>query len=203
MPGSVKGPSFERYSVRLNSGFTWGRHRPAGQGICAAARLDHATTQFAGVIASNRYALVASYADNFTEANGNNRGPIYEVRFSGANKTGGQDFPGAAEGNERAQFFGPSGIGFTDVSLTPLTGTFTPTTMRRPLRHERIAELAGEGIRWRDPGRCQSFKNAADLSELRARDAYFNNFISPRNEFRPIPQTEIDIDKNLPQNSHY
>jgi hypothetical protein len=279
----------------------------------------NASTQFAEVIASNRYSLVAEYSDNFTEANENNSESIYEVQFSGVNKTFGQDFPGAAEGNERAQFFGPPGIGFTDVevrpwllqefsdrtatggsdprrdatlfsavgtptvygrpftgtannglninparvlwrkyqndrtrgfedffsginirliryadvllmqaealnelgrpaealplinqvrqrpsvNLTPLTGSFTQTTMRQQLRHERITELAGEGMRWSDLVRYQSFKNATDLSELRARDADFNNFISPRNELLPIPQTEIDIDKNLRQNPGY
>jgi hypothetical protein len=277
----------------------------------------NASTQFAEVISSNRYSLVANYADNFTEANENNSESIYEVQFSGVNKTFGQDFPGAAEGNERAQFFGPPGIGFTDVevrpwlfqefsdrtatggsdprrdatlfsavgtptlygraftgpnslnidpnrvlwrkyqndrtrgfedffsginirliryadvllmqaealnelgrpaealplinqvrqrpsvNLTPLTGTFTQVTMRQKLRHERITELAGEGMRWSDLVRYQSFKNADDLSELRARDADFNNFISPRNELLPIPQTEIDIDKNLRQNPGY
>jgi tetratricopeptide (TPR) repeat protein len=279
----------------------------------------NASAQFAEVIASNRYSLVAEYSDNFTEANENNSESIYEVQFSGVNKTFGQDFPGAAEGNERAQFFGPPGIGFTDVevrpwlfsefsdrtaaggsdprrdatlfsavgtptiygrpfagtannglninlarvlwrkyqndrtrgfedffsginirliryadvllmqaealnelgrpaealplinqvrqrpsvNLTPLTGTFTQATMRQQLRHERITELAGEGMRWSDLVRYQSFKNTVDLSELRARDADFNNFISPRNELLPIPQTEIDIDKNLRQNPGY
>jgi hypothetical protein len=274
-----------------------------------------ASTQFAEIISSNRYSLVSEYSDNFTEANENNSESIYEVQFSSVNKTFGQDFAGAAEGNERAQFFGPPGIGFTDVeirpwlfsefsdrtatggsdprrdatmfsavgtptlygrsftggtnslninpsrllwrkyqndrtrgfedffsginirliryadvllmqaealnelgrpadavplinrvrqrpsvNLTPLTGSFTQATMREQLRHERITELAGEGMRWGDLVRYQSFKSADGLNELRARDADFNNFISPRNELLPIPQTEIDIDKNLKQN---
>jgi tetratricopeptide (TPR) repeat protein len=293
-----------------------------------------ASAQFGELISANRYSLVANYADNFTEANENNSESIYEVQFSGVNKTFGQDFVGAAEGNERSQFFGPPGIGFTDVevrpwllqefsdrtatgrtdprrdvtmfsatgtprlyqykkfntdsiangavvvkgpddrpinlninpnrvlwrkyqndrtrtfedffssinvrliryadvllmqaealnelgrpadalplinqvrqrpsvNLTPLTGSFTQATMRQQLRHERITELAGEGMRWSDLVRYQSFKNADGLSELRARDADFNNFISPRNELLPIPQTEIDIDKNLRQNPGY
>jgi len=275
-----------------------------------------ASAQFTEIIGANRYSLVSNYADNFTEANENNSESIYEVQFSGVNKTFGQDFVGAAEGNERAQFFGPPGIGFTDVevrpwlfsefsdrtatggsdprrdatlfsavgtptiygrpfagtannglninpnrvlwrkyqndrsrgfedffsginirliryadvllmqaealnelgrpadalplinqvrqrpsvNLTPLTGTYTQATMRQQLRHERITELAGEGMRWSDLVRYQSFKTPEGLSELRARDADFNNFISPRNELLPIPQTEIDIDKNLRQN---
>jgi len=275
-----------------------------------------ASTQFGELISANNYSLVSNYADNFTEANENNSESIYEVQFSGVNKTFGQDFVGAAEGNERAQFFGPPGIGFTDVevrswlfqefsdrtatggsdprrdatvfsavgtptiygrpftgtangglninssrvlwrkyqndrtrgfedffsginirliryadvllmqaealnelgrpadalplinqvrqrpsvNLTPLTGTYTQATMRQQLRHERITELAGEGMRWSDLVRYQSFKTPEGLSELRTRDADFSNFISPRNELLPIPQTEIDIDKNLRQN---
>ena len=76
-----------------------------------------ASTQFAEVIASNTYSLVPDYSDNFTENNENNSESIYEVQFSAANKTFGQDFAGATEGNERAQFFGPPGIGFTDVEV--------------------------------------------------------------------------------------
>ncbi len=276
---------------------------------------QNASTQFGEIISSNRYSLVSEYSDNFTEANENNSESIYEVQFSSVNKTFGQDFVGAAEGNERAQFFGPPGIGFTDVeirpwlfsefsdrtttggsdprrdatmfsavgtpmlygrsftgganslninpsrllwrkyqndrtrgfedffsginirliryadvllmqaealnelgrpadavplinqvrqrpsvNLTPLTGTFTQATMREQLRHERITELAGEGMRWSDLVRYRLFKSADGLNELRARDADFNNFISPRNELLPIPQSEIDIDKNLKQN---
>ena len=273
-----------------------------------------ASKQFAEVIGSGKYALVANYADNFTENNENNSESIYEVQFSGVNKTFGQDFPGAAEGNERAQFFGPPGIGFTDVevrrwlfqeysdtrvgggvdprrdatmfsatgtptlygkafagvgglninptrllwrkyqndrtrtfedffsginirliryadvllmqaeaqnelgqpaaalplinqvrqrssvNLTPLGGTFTQDAMREQLRHERITELAGEGTRWSDIVRYGLFDTAAGLNELRARDADFNNFISPKNKLLPIPQTDIDIDKSLRQN---
>jgi tetratricopeptide (TPR) repeat protein len=271
-----------------------------------------ASAQFTEVINSNQYSLVPNYSDNFTEANENNSESVYEVQFSGVNKTFGQDFVGAAEGNERAQFFGPPGIGFTDVevrrwlfqeytdqtttggvdprrdatmfsaigtptlygkafvgptglninpsrllwrkyqndrtrnfedffsginirliryadvllmqaealneqdqpaaalplinqvrarvNLTPLTGTFDKATMRDQLRHERITELAGEGMRWSDLVRYELFKTPAGLNELKARDADFNNFVSPKNELLPIPQTEIDIDKNLQQN---
>lgn len=275
-----------------------------------------ASKQFAEVIGSGKYALVNNYADNFTENNENNSESIYEVQFSGVNKTFGQDFAGAAEGNERAQFFGPPGIGFTDVevrrwlfqeyydqtatggvdprrdntifsavgtptlygktfvgvganslninptrllwrkyqndrtrnfedffsginirliryadvllmqaealneqgqtaaaiplinqvrqrpsvNLTPLTGSFTKEAMREQLRHERITELAGEGMRWSDLVRYGLFDSAAGLNELRARDADFNNFVSPKNKLLPIPQSEIDIDKNLRQN---
>ena len=273
-----------------------------------------ASAQFGEVISSGKYSLVPNYADNFTENNENNSESIYEVQFSGVNKNFGQDYAGGAEGNERAQFFGPPGIGFTDVDvrrwlfqeytdqttagavdprrdatmfsavgtpfiygkafvgpaglninpsrllwrkyqndrtrnfedffsginirliryadvllmqaealnelgqtsdalplinqvrqrpsvgLTPLAGPFTKETMRDQLRHERITELAGEGTRWSDLVRYGLFDTADGLNELRARDPDFNNFISPKNKLLPIPQTDIDIDKNLKQN---
>lgn len=276
-----------------------------------------ASTQLGEVISSNRYSLVNEYSDNFTEANENNSESIYEVQFSGVNKTFGQDFAGAAEGNERAQFFGPPGIGFTDVevrrwlfneftdktatggtdprrdatifsavgtptlygkafvgptglninpsrllwrkyqndrtrnfedffsginirliryadvllmqaealnelgrpadalalinrvrqrpsvNLVPLTGTFTQAAMRTQLRHERVTELAGEGSRWGDLVRYGLFDSADGLAELRARDADFNNFITPKNKLLPLPQSDIDIDRNLKQNPGY
>jgi hypothetical protein len=86
------------------------------------------------------------------------------------------------------------------VNLTPLNGTFTQDAMREQLRHERNTELAGEGTRWSDLVRYGLFDTAAGLNELRARDADFNNFISPKNKLLPIPQTDIDIDKSLRQN---
>jgi hypothetical protein len=48
-------------------------------------------------------------------ANENNSESLFEVQFSDVSTTPGQDFAGAGEGNERAQFFGPPGVGYTDV----------------------------------------------------------------------------------------
>ncbi|RYY14631.1 MAG: RagB/SusD family nutrient uptake outer membrane protein, partial [Cytophagaceae bacterium] len=110
-----------------------------------------ASTQFAEIINSNRYSLVNAYSDNFTEANENNSESIYEVQFSGVNKTFGQDFPGAAEGNERAQFFGPPGIGFTDVEV------------RRWLFNEFNDQTAAGGA---DPRRATTLFSAVDTPTL-------------------------------------
>lgn len=271
-----------------------------------------ASAQFAELIGTGTYSLVPNYEDNFTEANENNSESIYEVQFSGVNKSFNQDVPGATEGNERAQFWGPPGIGFTDVEtrrwvfneytdltttggvdprrdatmfsitgtptlygkafgvgglninpnrilwrkyqndrtrdfedffsginirliryadvllmhaealneqgqtaaaipfinqvrtrarLVPLVATaFNQTSLRAQLRHERVTELAGEGMRWSDLVRYGLFDTAAGLNELKARDADFNNFISPKNKLLPIPQTDIDVDRTLVQN---
>jgi hypothetical protein len=66
------------------------------------------------VISSNLYSLVPDYLDNFTMTNENNKESVFEVQFSDALQGDGQDRPGASEGNNRAQFFGPRGIGWSD-----------------------------------------------------------------------------------------
>ncbi|GGF21887.1 RagB/SusD family nutrient uptake outer membrane protein [Hymenobacter cavernae] len=271
-----------------------------------------ASAQFAEVINSNVYSLVPNYSDNFTEANENNSESVYEVQFSGVNQNNTQDQPGSTEGNERAQFFGPPGIGYTDVEVRPwlfsefydktttggvdprrdvtmfsavgtpivygkpfgagglninpnrllwrkyqndrtrtfenlfsginirliryadvllmqaealneqnqvpaavalinqvrnranlvplVAASFNQATLRTQLRHERITELAGEGIRWSDLVRYKLFETPEGLNELKARDADFNNFIYPKNALLPIPQTDIDVDRTLKQN---
>lgn len=66
------------------------------------------------------------------------------------------------------------------------------------LKHERITELSGEGQRWNDLARW------GDLGpNLSTRDAGFKNFVKGKNEFFPIPQTELDINHNLKQNPGY
>lgn len=80
-----------------------------------------ASAQFAEVIASGQYSLVANYQDNFTDLNENNSESIFEVQFDGTSKVPavGVDIPGGSEGQERSQFWGPPGFGFTDVDVRP------------------------------------------------------------------------------------
>lgn len=283
-----------------------------------------ASAQLAEVISSNQYSLVPNYLDNFTMANENNRESLFEVQFSDASITGGQDFAGAAEGNERAQFFAPNGIGYADVEarrwifdefrdstaafapgsttrhqvdprrevtlfsavgtptvygrpfgtganglnlnpsryfwrkyqndrtrnfenffsginirliryadvllmqaealnelgqtvaaaplvnqvrsrvgLAPISTTLSQTQMRTQLRHERVTELSGEGMRWYDINRYGLLDDQAGINELKARDADFNNFVLGKSKLLPIPQSDIDIDRNIKQNPGY
>jgi hypothetical protein len=275
----------------------------------ASAELDE-------VINSKQYALVSDYSDNFTMANENNSESVFEVQFSDYSITGGQDFSGASEGNERAQYFAPPGIGYTDVearrwvfdefnettttgkpdprrdvtlfsavgtpvlygrpfgnganglslnparffwrkyqndrtrafentfsginirliryadvllmqaecqnelgntaaavplvnqvrtraTLSPLTGTYTQTDMRTRLRHERVTELSGEGMRWYDINRYGLLDNQAGIDELKTRDVDFANFVLGKSKLLPIPQSDIDIDPNIKQNPGY
>lgn len=78
-----------------------------------------ASALFKAIIDSKKYTLVPNYLDNFTTANENNSESVFEVQFSSANQGGGQDVAGASEGFERAQFFGPPGIGWTDGRARP------------------------------------------------------------------------------------
>lgn len=71
------------------------------------------------VVNSNLYDLVPNYVDNFTEAGENNVESVFEVQFSGELRGGDQDQSSASEGNNRAQFFGPPGDGFTDGEARP------------------------------------------------------------------------------------
>ncbi|SFQ24478.1 RagB/SusD family nutrient uptake outer membrane protein [Hymenobacter arizonensis] len=275
-----------------------------------------ASAQFAEVISSNQYSLVPNYVDNFTMANENNSESLFEVQFSDASITPGQDFAGAGEGNERAQFFGPPGIGFADVEarrwifdeftdrtttgqvdprrdatlfsavgtptvygrpfgagnnglnlnpsryfwrkyqndrtkssenffsginirllryadvllmqaealnelnrpadavplvnqvrarvgLTPIAATLSQAQMRDQIRHERVTELSGEGMRWYDINRYGLLNNQAGIDELKTRDADFNNFVLGKSQWLPIPQTDIDIDRSIKQNPGY
>ncbi len=77
-------------------------------------RWADAAAQFNEIITSNRYQLAPNYLDNFMMNTENNPESIFEVQFSDQLQGDGQDVPGASEGNNRAQFFGPRGIGWSD-----------------------------------------------------------------------------------------
>jgi hypothetical protein len=71
------------------------------------------------------------------------------------------------------------------------------------LEHERITELTGESVRWNDLARWGYFDDQNKLNQLKARDAEFNNFVTGRSKYMPIPQSEIDINPNLIQNPNW
>lgn len=71
--------------------------------------------------------------------------------------------------------------------------------MRDQLAHERALEFAIEGQRVNDLIRWGWFQNPTRLAELKAHDADFNTY-TPGNEWLPIPQSELDINKNLKPN---
>ena len=84
------------------------------------------------------------------------------------------------------------------AGLAPLSQTrpgLNQAQFLEQLKHERLLELLGEGHRWADLVRW------GDVGPgLAQRDPGFNNFQVGRHEFLPIPQRDLDINKNLSQN---
>tara|TARA_R110002051_G_scaffold314934_1_gene392577 strand:- start:16795 stop:18345 length:1551 start_codon:yes stop_codon:yes gene_type:complete len=68
------------------------------------------------------------------------------------------------------------------------------------LAHERITELAVEGLRYYDIKRWGWLEDSAKLAELKANDDEFNTFV-PGREYQPIVQGELDRNPNLVGNS--
>ena len=64
------------------------------------------------------------------------------------------------------------------------------------LAHERVTELALEGLRWYDIKRWGWLDNPSKLSELQANDSDFDLYASNR-QYQPLPQTELDRNPNL------
>lgn len=84
------------------------------------------------------------------------------------------------------------------ASLTVAKPGLNQAQFLAQLKHERITELSGEGWRWADLLRW------GDLSPVLAtRDAEFSGFVVGRNEYYPIPQSDIDLNPNLTQNPRY
>lgn len=81
-------------------------------------------------------------------------------------------------------------------NLATVKPGMTQAQMRDQLAHERALEFAIEGQRINDLIRWGWFSNPAKLAELKSHDADFN-FYTPGNEYLPIPQQELDINKNL------
>ncbi|MBD1365086.1 RagB/SusD family nutrient uptake outer membrane protein [Mucilaginibacter sp. ZT4R22] len=71
--------------------------------------------------------------------------------------------------------------------------------MREQLAHERALEFAIEAQRINDIIRWGWLYNAGKLAELKTHDSDFNTW-APGNEYLPIPQTELDVNKNLKPN---
>lgn len=75
----------------------------------AKTSLDYLVT---GAAASN-YDLV-DFKENFRATQENNKESVFEIQFSDKNKGGDGDFVNNNMGNNRAQFFAPRGIGWSD-----------------------------------------------------------------------------------------
>lgn len=64
---------------------------------------------------NGKYSLVSSYHDNFTHTDENNSESVFEIQFSDVNKTPEDaDGPSQIMSSQRAQFFAPRSIGWSD-----------------------------------------------------------------------------------------
>ena len=68
------------------------------------------------------------------------------------------------------------------------------------LAHERVMELAIEGVRWQDIRRWGWLDDPDKLAELQSHDFEFNTY-TPDRDWMPIPQSELDLNQNLAGNS--
>lgn len=80
--------------------------------------------------------------------------------------------------------------------LATVKPNMTQAQMRTQLGHERALEFAIEGQRINDIIRWGWLYDAAKLAELKAHDPDFNSW-TPGNEWLPVPQRELDVNKNL------
>ncbi|MCQ6957223.1 RagB/SusD family nutrient uptake outer membrane protein [Mucilaginibacter sp. JC4] len=71
--------------------------------------------------------------------------------------------------------------------------------MREQLGHERALEFAIEAQRINDIIRWGWLYKADKLAELKTHDVEFNTW-TPGNEYLPVPQTELDVNRNLKPN---
>jgi len=83
--------------------------------------------------------------------------------------------------------------------LATVKPNMTQAQMRDQLAHERLLEFSIEGQRINDIIRWGWLYNPTKLAELKTHDTDFNSW-TPGNEYLPIPQTELDLDKNISPN---
>ena len=91
------------------------------------------------------------------------------------------------------------------VNIVPLSIAkpgLTSDQMRKLIEHERIVELGGECVRWFDLMRWGYFDDQALVDTLIKRDFEFGvkPFRPGKDKYKPIPQTEMDLNPNFTQN---
>jgi hypothetical protein len=79
---------------------------------------------------------------------------------------------------------------------------YSQSQMRDQIGHERLLEFCLEGHRFDDIRRWGWLSDPVKLSWLKTRDQEFNGYI-PGKELYPIPQSEIDNNPGVKQNSTY
>jgi hypothetical protein len=85
------------------------------------------------------------------------------------------------------------------ADLDAIKPNLTKEQMRDQIAQERFLELAIEGQRIYDLIRWGWFYDPVKLALLKSRDKDFDTW-SPGNEYLPIPQSELDVNKNAKPN---
>ena len=71
------------------------------------------------------------------------------------------------------------------------------------LKTERMLELCGESVRWADLKRWGDLDTQAGVAEVALRDPDFKNFVVGKHIRLPLPQIEVENNRNLTQNPGY
>lgn len=103
-----------------------------------------------------------------------------------------------------------------DVNMPPLLNISSQAEMRDIVRHERLVELAFEGLRYIDirrwkiaekvvPGKLFGMTYADNNGNLQTIEiqSFEKTFNNPRDYLWPIPQKERDLNPNLTQNPNW
>ncbi|MFT3680227.1 MAG: RagB/SusD family nutrient uptake outer membrane protein [Ferruginibacter sp.] len=168
-------------------------------------------------------------ADNSTQAYGrewfNPTDRIYPRKYTNDGLGNGKTFEGAAESgiNYRVLRYADILLMYAEVlnetnntagaypyiqqvrtraklpDLATVKPNMTQAQMRDQIAHERALEFAIEGQRINDIIRWGWLYDATKLAELKTHDADFNTW-TPGNEYLPVPQVELDVNKNLKPN---
>jgi len=84
----------------------------------------------------------------------------------------------------------------------PAIGT-NKDLFRERLKTERMLELCGESVRWADLKRWGDLDTQQGVDKVAQRDPDFKNFIVGKSIRLPLPQLEVENNKNLKQNPGY
>nr|WKN34502.1 RagB/SusD family nutrient uptake outer membrane protein [Tunicatimonas sp. TK19036] len=94
------------------------------------------------------------------------------------------------------------------ANMAPLADAYPaigndPEQFRERLKVERVLELCGESVRWADLKRWDDLETQEGVDRIAERDPDFNNFDIGVNVRLPLPQSEVDNNPNLEQNTGY
>lgn len=91
------------------------------------------------------------------------------------------------------------------VQLAPLAAAAVASqaAMRDAILRERLLEFGLEQSRWRDLRRHRLMDTQAEVDVLKTHDSEFNSFQLNKSELLPIPQSEINTNRNARQNPGY